>query len=113
ADDDGGGDGGWYRVQGLEVPDDLRPLVDSTRSKIASLSPALAADSYRNLTVFVDPIDGTREFSSGRGEQCSICIGFADARGRAVAGVVYRPLTRPPTWAAGPSTRDTRNSSPR
>lgn len=101
ADDDEGGDGGWYRVQGLEVPDDLRPLVDSTRSKIASLSPALAADSYRNLTVFVDPIDGTREFSSGRGEQCSICIGFADARGRAVAGVVYRPLTRPPTWAAG------------
>ena len=99
--DDDGGDGNWYRVQGLEVPNDLRPLVDATRSKIASLSPALAADSYRNLTVFVDPIDGTREFSSGRGEQCSICIGFADARGRAVAGVVYRPLTQPPTWAAG------------
>jgi len=100
SDDDGGGDS-WYRVQGLEVPGDLRPLVDSTRSEIASLSSALAADSYRNLTVFVDPIDGTREFSQGRGEQCSICIGFADARGRAVAGVVYRPLTQPPTWAAG------------
>ncbi len=48
-----------------------------------------------------DPIDGTREFSTGLGEQCSICIGFADDVGKAVGGLVYRPITSPPTWAAG------------
>jgi fructose-1,6-bisphosphatase/inositol monophosphatase family enzyme len=71
--------------------------------------------------VFIDPIDGTREFSTSKctrvisfcningivdvhidlGEQCSICIGFSDAEGKAVAGIVYRPIPEPPTWAAG------------
>jgi 3'-phosphoadenosine 5'-phosphosulfate (PAPS) 3'-phosphatase len=58
---------------------------------------------YQSLTAFIDPIDGTREFSTQKGEQCSICVGFADIEtGKPVAGVVYRPLSDPhPTWAAG------------
>jgi 3'(2'), 5'-bisphosphate nucleotidase len=52
------------------------------------------------VTVFIDPIDGTREFSSNKGEQCTICIGFAIA-GRPVAGLVYRPVPTQPTWALG------------
>ena len=58
---------------------------------------------YQSLTAFIDPIDGTREFSTGKGEQCTICVGFADSEtGHPVAGVVYRPLSDPhPTWAAG------------
>lgn len=91
-----------YSVDDLIVPDEFVPLVDRTAQMIQTLSDdILPCDLYESLTVFVDPIDGTKEFSSGKGEQCSICIGFADERGRAVAGVVYRPLTDPPTYAAG------------
>ena len=98
----------WYQVQGLSIPEDLQSLVDSTRVQIESLATEYLKNErdghhpYQHLTVFIDPIDGTREFSTGKGEQCSICIGFANEHGNAVAGVVYRPLTHPmPTWVAG------------
>ena len=61
-----------------------------------------AAAACRELTAFIDPIDGTKEFSAGKGEQCTICIGFADASGAPRAGIVYRPLDDvSPTWAMG------------
>lgn len=97
----------WYQVQGLTIPKHIQPLVDSTRKKIESLAKELMTSNnneacYQMMTVFIDPIDGTREFSSGKGDQCSICIGFADEHGKAIAGVVYRPLSKPsPTWVAG------------
>lgn len=97
----------WYEVQGLTIPKHIQPLVDSARIQIESLAKDLIMSNnneacYEKLTVFIDPIDGTREFSSGKGEQCSICIGFADEHGKAIAGVVYRPLSKPsPTWVAG------------
>lgn len=96
----------WYQVQGLTVPQHLQPLLDSTRIQIETLAKDLSAsnnnDVYQLLTIFIDPIDGTREFTNGKGEQCSICIGFADEHGKAVAGVVFRPLSKPsPTWVAG------------
>eukprot|EP00579_Thalassiosira_antarctica_P003464 CAMPEP_0201906484 /NCGR_PEP_ID=MMETSP0902-20130614/57046_1 /ASSEMBLY_ACC=CAM_ASM_000551 /TAXON_ID=420261 /ORGANISM="Thalassiosira antarctica, Strain CCMP982" /LENGTH=450 /DNA_ID=CAMNT_0048440623 /DNA_START=91 /DNA_END=1443 /DNA_ORIENTATION=- len=103
----------WSQVEGLTIPQELRPLVDSTRSELESLageylspdnnnSGELCNHYYERLTVFIDPIDGTREFSSGKGEQCSVCIGFADEHGKSVGGVVYRPLSLPkPTWVAG------------
>eukprot|EP00986_Skeletonema_menzelii_P007023 scaffold2677_cov141-Skeletonema_menzelii.AAC.8 len=96
----------WYQVEGLTIPRHIQPLVDSTRIQIESLAKDFLVSNnkacYSKLTIFIDPIDGTREFSSGKGEQCSICIGFADEMGKAVAGVVYRPLSKPsPTWVAG------------
>ena len=98
----------WYQVQGLTIPKHIQPLVDTTRIQIESLAQDLTMSTnnneacYEKLTVFIDPIDGTREFSIGKGEQCSICIGFADEHGKAIAGVVYRPLSKPsPTWVAG------------
>lgn len=107
-------DASWYRVEGLTVPLPLRPLLDDARREIRklaldflSLPSSSGVDDgsrsghYEELTVFIDPIDGTREFSTGKGEQCSVCVGFADGNGRAVAGVVYRPLTTTPTWASG------------
>ncbi len=103
-DDD---DDWWYKVQGLTIPKHIQPLVDSTRIQIESLAEDFMMSNnneacYEKLTVFIDPIDGTREFSSGKGQQCSICIGFADEHGKAIAGVVYRPLSNPsPTWVAG------------
>ena len=83
---------------------------------------------YEGLAAFIDPIDGTRsptprtrarararaliptptlpagtrEFCTGAGDQCSICIGLADASsGAAVAGLVYRPLCGQRSWAMG------------
>lgn len=53
------------------------------------------------MTAFVDPIDGTREFATARGEYVTILLGFNDDRGVPQAGIMYRPLTEPQTWAAG------------
>ena len=108
-------DESWFQVQGLSIPHQLRPLVKSTKAAIDALATANFSSlsqnnianhnkivDYQNLTVFIDPIDGTREFSTGMGEQCSICIGFANEHGKAVAGLIYRPLSQPkPTWVAG------------
>jgi 3'-phosphoadenosine 5'-phosphosulfate (PAPS) 3'-phosphatase len=37
----------------------------------------------------------------GLGEQCTICVGFSDNIGKPIAGVVYRPIPVPNTWAMG------------
>lgn len=90
-----------YTVDELTVPEEFNGLVESVRDSITALSSAIDSEAYRTLEVFIDPIDGTREFSIGLGEQCSICIGFSDSAGKPVAGIVYRPITQPPTWAGG------------
>lgn len=96
-----------YTVDALVVPERLWEPVDAARARLAELGarlraagPSGGAESLRALTAFVDPIDGTREFSSGLGEMCTICIGLAEG-GRPVGGLVYRPLTQPPSWAYG------------
>lgn len=109
-EEDGNGEGlsdeSWFHVEGLTIPEELRPLVVSTKDEIEALALEYLApepnNDYQQLTVFIDPIDGTREFSTGKGEQCSVCIGFANKHGKAIGGVVYRPLSLPkPTWVAG------------
>lgn len=85
----------------LKVPEDYEPLVESVRDGIISLSSQISEVDYRDVTIFIDPIDGTREFSTGLGEQCSICIGFSDIVGKPIAGIVYRPITEPATWVSG------------
>jgi len=50
-----------------------------------------------NLTAIIDPIDGTAEFSSGKGHESTICIGFAQET--PVAGLIFRPLVG--TYAMG------------
>jgi fructose-1,6-bisphosphatase/inositol monophosphatase family enzyme len=90
-----------YKVDDLTVPEDFYGIIETARSSLAELSKEIDPALYKDLTVFIDPIDGTREFSTELGEQCSICIGFSDIVGKPVAGVVYRPITQPPTYAAG------------
>jgi len=75
--------------------------VESTLAKIQGLAAKIDQNAFKKLTVFVDPIDGTREFATGKGECVSILIGYNDQFGKPVAGIVYRPLTTPVTWAAG------------
>jgi 3'-phosphoadenosine 5'-phosphosulfate (PAPS) 3'-phosphatase len=95
-----------YTVDDLIVPEEFNSSIDAVRAKIEELAGSLSEHSYKNVSVFIDPIDGTREFATSKGEQCSICIGFSltsgeGATGAPIAGIVYRPITEPPTWAAG------------
>lgn len=90
-----------YTVDELVVPDEFNELVELTLAKIKALSAKIDANAYKGLTIFCDPIDGTREFATGKGECVSILIGYTDAFGKPVAGIMYRPLTIPVTWAAG------------
>lgn len=82
-----------YKVDDLVIPDEFKPMVDLAAQSIKKLSNDIHATAFKNYTVFIDPIDGTREFSTGLGEQCSICVGIADETGKAIAGIVYRPIT--------------------
>lgn len=90
-----------YTVDDLEVPPEFNELVELTLKKIKSLSGRIDSKAYKALTVFCDPIDGTREFATGKGECVTILLGYADTLGKPVAGMMYRPLTIPVTWAAG------------
>eukprot|EP00092_Neocalanus_flemingeri_P036354 GFUD01039577.1.p1 GENE.GFUD01039577.1~~GFUD01039577.1.p1 ORF type:complete len:793 (+),score=183.94 GFUD01039577.1:41-2380(+) len=62
-------------LHGYNVPDDLQALV------------------FSDVIVFIDPVDGTREFVEGRLEACQNLIGIS-YRGRAVAGVIGLPFIR-------------------
>jgi fructose-1,6-bisphosphatase/inositol monophosphatase family enzyme len=89
-------------VDDLVIPEEFCDLIEKTKMDIDALAQEIApSDLYKEMTVFIDPIDGTREFSTNKGEQCSVCIGFADGNGIPQAGVVYRPITAPVTWACG------------
>jgi len=99
-----------YSVDTLSVPQEFEDLIDETRNAVAALASRIPEGAFSDLTIFIDPIDGTREFSTGKGSQCSICIGFAGSDGRPVAGLVYRPI---PTDACDPSTSDSAAASPR
>ena len=91
-----------FRAGELVAPEDLNRLVEGTRDKLDALSRRLEPGGASHLVAFIDPIDGTREFATKKGEQCTICIGFARGdTGEAHAGLVYRPLTAPPTFALG------------
>eukprot|EP01031_Cornospumella_fuschlensis_P012041 gene12041-14724_t len=76
-----------YKVDDLTVPEEHQALIEAARSRLDELAQGISGSEYRDLSIFIDPIDGTREFSTGLGEQCSICIGFADSQGRPVAGI--------------------------
>lgn len=90
-----------FTVDDLVVPEEFNGLVESTRDQIQKLAKRIDSTSYKTVTIFVDPIDGTREFATGKGDYCSILIGYNNQLGAPVAGIIYRPLTEPPTWAAG------------
>jgi 3'(2'), 5'-bisphosphate nucleotidase len=105
-----------FTVDALEVPHTFYDMIEKVRDEVSELSLNLDPHAYRSLTVFVDPIDGTREFSTGKGHECSICIGFANEEGHPIAGLVYRPIPRgygstssvpaECTWAAGAASEE-------
>eukprot|EP01059_Diplonema_ambulator_P030458 TRINITY_DN521_c0_g1_i5.p2 TRINITY_DN521_c0_g1~~TRINITY_DN521_c0_g1_i5.p2 ORF type:complete len:357 (+),score=114.46 TRINITY_DN521_c0_g1_i5:1673-2743(+) len=91
-----------FTVDGLTIPQEAEKAITEAVEKLGALNAKLLTmtPAYKDLTAFIDPIDGSREFVTNLGEQCTVCIGFAVA-GKPVAGIVYRPLSDPPTWASG------------
>ena len=100
-----------FRAGELTAPPEIEALVVETRDQLDALSKRLVGGSYEHLTPFIDPIDGTKEFATRKGEQCTICIGFASASGDVLAGIVYRPLTSPATFALGCAADGVKRSS--
>eukprot|EP00286_Rhodomonas_abbreviata_P017860 CAMPEP_0181322672 /NCGR_PEP_ID=MMETSP1101-20121128/19353_1 /TAXON_ID=46948 /ORGANISM="Rhodomonas abbreviata, Strain Caron Lab Isolate" /LENGTH=374 /DNA_ID=CAMNT_0023430601 /DNA_START=54 /DNA_END=1178 /DNA_ORIENTATION=- len=90
-----------YTVDTLKVPDQFCDMIDGVRDRIDKLSAQVDVEAYKSKSVFVDPIDGTREFSTGLGEQCTILVGIAGADGLSEAGIIYRPVPNPSQWVAG------------
>lgn len=94
-----------YSVCGLQVPETLEPLVEQAKEQIDSIGGRLRRQlpsARLDAIAVIDPIDGTKEFGSGKGDQCTICVGLASADGRPLGGIVYRPLDHgSPTWAMG------------
>lgn len=98
-----------FKVDELVVPDRFTELIEETREKLAVIGARLSSSDYKALSIFIDPIDGTREFYSKLGEQCTICIGFT-LDGAPWAGIVYRPVPTPVSWAAGCASQNLRFS---
>ncbi|KAG8461496.1 hypothetical protein KFE25_001100 [Diacronema lutheri] len=90
-----------YFVDELEVPEEFEQIIDETLARVRALAATISDSAYRDITAFVDPIDGTREFALGQGDKVTVLLGFNDRDGRPCAGIMYRPLTAPVTWAAG------------
>ena len=72
------------------------PTTESSVADEAAAEALLLPAEYRfvrleDLVVFIDPLDGTREFVQGRLESVQTLIGVA-WRGRAIAGVVGLPF---------------------
>ena len=93
---------GPFRAAEIEAPAALEPMIIKLRARMDALASTIPpSETLASLTAFIDPIDGTREFCTGLGGQCSICVGFADGAGQAVGGLVYRPLCAQRSWALG------------
>lgn len=56
-----------FTVDDLVVPEEFEGLVIETRNKIQELAKRIDPSAYKGITIFVDPIDGTREFATGKG----------------------------------------------
>ena len=90
-----------FTVDNLVVPEEFEELISTTLEHIKALAARIDPTAYSDMTIFVDPIDGTREFATGKGDKVTILVGYNDAEGIPQAGIVYRPLTTPATWASG------------
>jgi len=96
-----------FSVGGLQIPDtsQISENIQKACLQLDTYAKELEAIQnrsglLRSMTVFLDPIDGTKEFVNQKGECCTICVGFS-LDGKADAGIVYRPLSETTTWAAG------------
>jgi len=55
--------------------------------------------SAQDLTLWIDPLDATKEFTEKLFKYVSVMICVADKKGEAIAGVVYFPFTNRLYWS--------------
>jgi 3'-phosphoadenosine 5'-phosphosulfate (PAPS) 3'-phosphatase len=85
-----------YKIGNIDVPSEFEEIIDTVKTGITNLlNNKFNNNNYKDKYVFIDPIDGTREFSTGKGYDSTICIGFSNADGSVFAGIVYRPIPIP------------------
>jgi len=95
-----------YTVDGLNIPAKFHTMIDRLILEMKGLTEEIK-DSYDAYAAVLDPIDGTREFSTGFGEQCTICFGIVNKDGKSVGGLIFRPISDgnnmaiPETYAMG------------
>ena len=80
----------------LTSPSDVRPASFSLLSHV-TFPPSLLSLPTSDVTVFVDPLDGTKEFTLGYVDSVTVLIGVT-VKGRAVAGVIGQPFTGDVVW---------------
>jgi len=81
-----------YDVDKMIIPEEFNTIVESVLDKIKTLKNKLTKN-YNDINVFIDPIDGTKEFATGKGYDSTNLIGFSYASdGTVWAGIVYRPI---------------------
>jgi 3'-phosphoadenosine 5'-phosphosulfate (PAPS) 3'-phosphatase len=82
------------------IPETVWDQIDDVKARCQELKGTVPPHLFKKITVFIDPIDGTKEFASGQGEQSTICVGFVEhEHNLPVAGIVCRPITG--EWVAG------------
>ena len=79
----------------IKIHPGFKPIIDKTKQEILKLVESLKEYNYFDKYVFIDPIDGTREFANEKGYESTICIGFSSSDGKPWAGIVYRPIPLP------------------
>lgn len=61
-----------YTVDDLVVPVEFNSIIDQARLSLDSFASQISETEYKDVSVFIDPIDGTREFSTGLGQSIQI-----------------------------------------
>ena len=75
-----------YSVDDLVVPYEFNSIIAATLNEIDQLATRIDPNLYKTMTVFIDQIDGTREFATAQGEYVTVLIGYNDGkRSRCVA----------------------------
>ncbi|CAF3710549.1 unnamed protein product [Rotaria socialis] len=72
---------------------DINELVDANLQEVlqATCPTEFHELQEKDLVVWVDPLDGTREFTEGRLEGVTVLIGFA-TQGNAIGGIIHQPF---------------------
>lgn len=87
-----------HELLSVQIPKDIKELFVPPNPKQLFFEPKLSEfPSYlrkvpiEEICMFVDPIDGTREFTSGNTESVFVLIGVS-LRGKAIMGVMHQPF---------------------
>jgi len=83
-----------YEVEGADIScDSSSAAIELDALKNYHIPAELQELLLSDVVVFIDPVDGTREFVEGRIDSCQCLIGIS-YRGRSIAGVVGLPFAR-------------------